>query len=459
MFERILRAILISISFLLPIISYSQGLGNSPYSSIGIGDVMNYTGGIRNIGMGNAGSAFLSKDYMNQLNPAGLANLRYHRNDSLVKLDVGYTLQYKFLTNGQASSESWGANIKYLAFSFPVSKIYSTSISLTPFTSVQNYYSYTSSFPNTFNYQVKNTDNGNGGIYQFQWANGFGITKNLSVGLSTIFNFGTINQESTTQLITDPNNPNAESQFGVQRKTNYSGVSFKPGIIYSKHLSKQNVNKEGIIGKQEKGIILNIGATAELYGPVNTKETKTTISRNLLNQIVLDSVTSQTRAPGYLPSVFRLGIGLEKTNVWTLAADFSYMNWSNYKNNQFKTDPSISASSFNLCVGAEHYIKNQLRTTRSNTIRAGFMYSSTPLIIDGHRIYDYSFSIGASLPVGVKRKGDEFGPTPRLPILNVAFVVGQRGNPGASDVLTETYYRLQLGMSIYNKWFNKRRIQ
>jgi len=461
MFERISRVILISIPFLLSIISYSQGLGNSPYSSIGIGDVMNYTGNVRNMGMGNAGSAFFSKEYVNILNPAGIANLKYHRNDSLTKYEVGMTLQYKFLTNGQATSDSWGANVKYLAYSFPVSKVYSTAISITPLSSVQNYYSYTSSFPNALNYMARYTYNGSGGIYQLQWANGIGVTKNISIGLATNFNFGTITQSSTTQLITDPYNSYTENTVGIQNKTNYSGLSFKPGIIFSKQFSNENKNTEGKIGMPEKGIRFNFGATVEFNSTINSKQTVYSFVQNTASLNLLDSAVSQTRAPAYLPSVYRIGIGLQKPNQWTLAADLVVYNWSSYSKNQFNNDSYYAKSSFNLCVGAERQLTNQKRFTRSNTIRTGFMLSSTPLLINGETVYDYSFSIGGSLPVGVKKKEDDFtGRTARLPALNIALVVGQRSSPGSiPGSLTETYYRLNVSMLIYQKWFNKRRIQ
>jgi len=93
------------------------------------------------------------------------------------------------------------------------------------------------------------------------------------------------------------------------------------------------------------------------------------------------------------------------------------------------------------------------RALRVRTYRTGLSYSATQISIDGHRLYDYSVSFGTTLPVGVRSKN-----AIALPKLNVAFVVGQRST-FSSGQLTETYYRLYLGMTISDKWFNKRRIQ
>src|SRR6187431_2261142 len=114
--------VLLSISFFVAIISNAQGLGNSPYSRVGIGDLMSYRGNIRNMGMGYAGSSLMSKDYMNVLNPAGLANFKYQTNDSLVKFDVGFTMQYKSFKAGDTHSTSTGANVNNFAITLPISK-------------------------------------------------------------------------------------------------------------------------------------------------------------------------------------------------------------------------------------------------------------------------------------------------------------------------------------------------
>jgi len=475
MFTEFKRLVLIIILFFIVAFSYSQGLGNSPYSRIGIGDIMNNRGSIRNTGMGSVGSTLMSKEYMNLLNPAGLANFKYKHRDSLVKFDVGFTVQFNTLKNDVNSSSSNGANINHIAFSFPVSKVYSTGIALAPFSIVQNNFNYQAPISNDpNNYSAKYNYSGTGGIYQFQWMNGIGLTKNLSVGVTTAFNFGNITQEASTQLITDIYQPDKENEVGSIRKTGYSGISFKPGVIYEKQLFRKDsvfyMDPYGIrhdtVKKVALPIFFRLGGSVEFFPGIKATETRNLFIRNPKNQIVTDSVLTKGSAKAYLPTSIRFGTSFEKPGNWTLAADVVYTDWSSYAKNAFKND-ALNAYALGLYVGGEfipqfNTSKEHKRTYRAHrirTYRAGFMYTATPLEIAGKRLYDYSFSIGASIPVGVRTKTDQARMfVPQLPKVNIALVAGQR-TTFAADQLTETYYRIQLSMVIYDRWFMKRRIQ
>jgi len=326
------RLVLLSISFLLTIFSYAQGLGNSPYSSIGIGDMMNYRGSIRNMGMGYAGSTLGSKDYINFLNPAALPNFKYKYVDSLVKFDVGFSVQYKTFTTGSSSSNSLGANINHIAFSFPVSRIFTTGLMLTPLSIVQNNYSFTTTVANDPNgYTSLNKFVGNGGIYQFQWMNGMSITKNISVGLTTSYNFGNTTQEASTQLITDPLNPDQENEVGSIRQINYSGVSFKPGFICNKQLyKKDSVSYVDPYGEKHDSIIrvpipvfFKFGAATEFSPNVKATEAHEVFVRNSRNLLTIDSTMTQSKSKMHLPTTCRIGTSLESPGRWSIAADLA----------------------------------------------------------------------------------------------------------------------------------------
>jgi hypothetical protein len=467
MFNVYKRLALLAISFFISILSFAQGLGNSPYSRVGLGDIMNQRGTIRNMGMGYAGSSLTSKEYINFLNPAGLANFKGKYSDSLVKFDVGFTIQYKTVTGGGISSNSNGANINHLAFTFPVSKVYTMGLMLAPMTTVQNKYSYTSSVPNDpNNYSAIYKYVGDGGIYQFQWMNGIGITKDLSLGVTASYNFGNITQEASSQLITDASNPDKENEIGTKRKTNYSGLSFKPGFIYNRQLTigdtvfyRDSTGRRLSIKKIPEPISFKFSGALEVFPDIKGTESRALIIRNPKNQLTLDSTLSKSTSHAYIPTTYRIGTSFEKAGNWTLAGDIAYTNWSNFDKNKFKND-SLSSASYSISIGGEWTPQSVYkdkskgyRLHRLKTYRAGFCYSQTPIVVAGSRLYDYSASIGASIPVGFRTKDK-----PLLPKLNVAFVVGQRST-FSSDQVSEMYYRLHLSMTIYDKWFHKRRIQ
>lgn len=494
--------VLLSILFFIAVTSNAQGLGNSPYSRVGIGDLMNYRGTIRNMGMGYAGSSLMSKDYMNLLNPAGLANFRNPKTDSLVKIygkqyvdslvkfDVGFTIQYKSFKAGETHSTSSGANVNNLAFTFPVSKVYTSGFMLAPLTIVQNKYSYKDTISNDpNNYSALYKYLGNGGVYQFQWMNGVGITRDLALGMTVAYNFGTITQDRTTQLITDPNYPDAENEVGAQKKTNYSGVSFKPGLIYKRQLFERKRHvyysvdstrkfaedssiyysldsiKHVRVTKKVSPINFNFGASAELFPGVKATEEQSLFVRNSKNLITSDSTVSKSTDKINFPTTYRLGASLENPGLWLIAADFVYTDWSNFDKNKAK-DSELNASSYTFAIGGEIMPRNFVKKTtkiyrghRVKTYRAGFSYTATPVNIAGKTLYDYAFSLGASIPVGVRSKGSvNTAYVPILPKVNIALVLGQRSTFTATQ-LSETYLRLQLSMTLYDKWFHKRRIQ
>jgi hypothetical protein len=69
---------------------FAQGLGNSPYSAIGLGELLSSAYSPNN-GMGDAGVSSANPLYINALNPALLARNRY------TMFDVGVIGQYKGL--------------------------------------------------------------------------------------------------------------------------------------------------------------------------------------------------------------------------------------------------------------------------------------------------------------------------------------------------------------------------
>ncbi len=474
MFNEFKGFALLVLLFFTTLVSMAQGLGNSPYSRVGIGDLMQYRGNIRNMGMGYTGSSLSSKEYMNVLNPAGLGNFRREYTDSLVKFDVGFTIQYKTFKTGNSQSTSTGANINNLAFTFPVTKTYTTGFMLSPLSIVQNKYSYQDSVANDPNhYSTKYKYLGNGGVYQFQWMNGVGITKNLALGLTVAYNFGSITQESTSQLIINQYVPDYENEVGSQKKSNYSGLSFKPGFIYKKQLLKRikytyySADSSFIdsVVKVNRPIYFKIGGSVDLYSGMKSTVKQSLFVRNPNNLLITDSTFSTSSGKVNFPKTYRLGASFENPGYWLVAADIIYSDWSNFNKNGVK-DNELNASSYTFALGGEiiprNFVKNSSKIYRGHrvkTYRAGVSYTATPVNIGGRNLYDYSFSIGASLPIGLRSKGSaNTAYVPILPKVGVAFVVGQRSTFAANQ-LSETYFRLQLSMTLYDKWFNKRRIQ
>ncbi|TAE95888.1 MAG: hypothetical protein EAZ80_08905, partial [Runella slithyformis] len=107
----------------------AQGLGNSPYSALGIGE--QYSSGFStNNGMGDVGVSSANGLYINPMNPALLVRNRY------TTFDVGLLGNYKLLKDSRQQQREFGGNLGYIALSFPAGPKWSLGFSLKPYSYV-----------------------------------------------------------------------------------------------------------------------------------------------------------------------------------------------------------------------------------------------------------------------------------------------------------------------------------
>ena len=92
----------------------AQGLGNAPYSRIGLGEYNPNVGGVRQAGMGGVGLAAPNAINVNELNPALLCFT------NRTTFEAGYTGQYKTIRNATAKNQSGSGTLGYLALAVPL---------------------------------------------------------------------------------------------------------------------------------------------------------------------------------------------------------------------------------------------------------------------------------------------------------------------------------------------------
>jgi len=81
------------------------------------------------------------------------------------------------------------------------------------------------------------------------------------------------------------------------------------------------------------------------------------------------------------------------------------------------------------------------------TYSAGIKYMQTGLRINNTSVNDYGISFGVALPMGKK-----------LSLLNLGFDLGRRGTTN-NGLVKEKYANFRVGLTLNDKWFNKRKIQ
>jgi hypothetical protein len=423
----------------------SQNLGTSPYSKIGVGDILNPIT-VQGLGMGGVSVSTYNQDYIHLMNPAASTNKKGHYADSLVKIEGAYTIQSKTMYAATTSDKVMGSNLRYIAMSFPLGKRWNTTLALQPFSMKLHSFTQTEPVANDPNgLNVKYNFEGKGGMYQIAFNNGWGISKSLSAGLGLAYLFGPSTTTITSQLITDPTAEfQNETSFGISRKINHKSLAIKPGLHYRKQ-----IQRAADTTKVFDGIFMNIGATVELFTTLNMSVEETLIRTSAINQTSNDTVINSFTQHGELPARFNFGFSFDRPHKWMAGLEGGFSNWK--KGFRYIEEPGQQYQlGWNIGIGGE-IRPNAKKQWRAWIYRIGARYEQLPYTVSGISISDISGSVGVSIPVGVRGHGGA-----SLPKINAAFVFGQRGTT-QNNLIREVYMRVQLSILITDKWFTRRK--
>ena len=404
--------------------SLAQGLGNSPYSALGLGELLPATN-IANIGMGGIGISYASPFYLNSQNPALLA-----RRSRFTIFEVGMLGQQKSISqlvrNEPITQRDFGGNLNYLALAFPLSSRWNTSISLRPYSYI-DYQTRTYGRIDGTIYETQFNYTGKGALNRASISNGVRLGKNIYVGADASFIFGNVATSSNSQVLI-----NSESDIIVSRlnQTSYSDIIWNLGAAWRPSLGKDYV--------------LNIGATFAPKSNLSASETE--VYHQLLGgREVSGNDTIRTNSEGRvpLPQHLQFGITLEKNNQLAIGVEAGMQSWSQFRT--ITNQPGNFRDGLHTAVGIEYTPKpNSTRYRDLITYRAGFQYNKMPYQIDGLQVTDVNGSLGFSIPVGAYFVNH----------INLAFVGGQRGALTGAQV-RERYYKVAIGFSLNDWWFRK----
>jgi long-subunit fatty acid transport protein len=416
----------------------AQGLGNSPYSRIGLGEYNANTGGVRQMGMGGVGLAAPNSVNVNELNPA----LLYYT--SRTTFEAGYNGQYKTVKNANASSRSGSATLGYFAMSVPLSTRWGAAVGLKPLSSVD----YESNTQQPIANKPEDLElvqlRGTGGVSEAYLAQGVRLAKGFTVGFTASYVFGTVDETTGTTLQIANSTDDAVKSVDRQH-TRYSDFAFRAGAHY-RH-------------KVGKSLSMNLGGVYSFAHQLNGIQTNTR-ERERSNGTLIgtSTVLSDGRGNAYVPALAQVGISLDNDKNWSLNLDVAQQQWSQFRN--FTSNGPALENTLRVGLGGEispdpgsveHYFQRV-------TYRAGISFAQMPYQPGGNTLYDRSVSWGFAFPLPTA--------TPlEATTFSLAFIYGMRGNTslletgtGSSNV-QENYIRGQLGVTLNNRWFIKRRLQ
>lgn len=417
--------ILSLIILVINITSWGQSDLSTPYSRFGLGDI--YTGTPNTIlkGMGGVANAMSDRSLLNPSNPASYASI-----DSLSFLfDAGFYIKTASFSTSNLTENGSNASFDYASIGLSATKRWKIGLGIMPYSNRE--YNVITSHENPGSYNV--AFQGEGGLSRVFFANGIKINKDLSVGITASYIFGTLFDNTSVYFpdstfflngkrSIDMRISDFKLDYGVIYKLPISGHDITVGLTYSQG-SKIASKRDIFIRNMFKGFDNNVES------PVDT-----------LKYIEDESVNIK------VPGGFGLGVKYDKGDGWIFGADFNWAGWKGFTMNG--VNDSLQ-NSWNVAVGASYRPESTSisKYYKKITYRAGFHFDQTYYNIYGKSINKYGLTLGIGLPV------------PRsLTSFNVALEFGSMGTI-KNDLVKETYFNISISMSIHDRWFIKKRYQ
>jgi hypothetical protein len=387
----------------------------SPYSIIGIGDLeQSYFN--RTSGMANTGIAYSNNNYITINNPASISNLT---NQLFLVETSGRAKFVQYSGSGVAPGLSaQDFSIEKLSLGIRINKWWGAAVGLMPFSTSNYTFSGNQSLQGS-NLTLPVDYDGSGGVNRFFFANGFRITKNLSLGATASYLGGSLLQQDslfssdvTSSIFTTKNIylRNLYLDFGLQYHIKISKKwNATLGFTYAPETPLRALNT--VLIKDGKGDTLS-----------NTTLSNTTFT---------------------LPNTTGFGLSIVKDNKLTFLADYRYQAWSplNLSGNNYQL---INSNRYS--VGFEYskqkeYVGNKYE--RLN-LQAGLFYNQSYLQINTQQVNDRGFTLGAG-----------FNSRRSTLSYHLAFEYGIRGS--SSIPVKENYANFTIGLSYKDFWNTKGR--
>ncbi len=435
-------ALLTAVATLFAGSALGQGLGNSPYSRLGLGDYTGNYGGVRQLGMGGTGLAAPNTGNVNELNPALLAYT------PRTTWEAAFNAQVKTVSNAAISNRNGSGTLGYLALAVPLNKRWGAAIGLKPYSAV-DYQAINAGAVNGDPSAVATRQySGTGGLSEAYFAHGIHVLRDLNIGGSASYVFGTIDQTTGTTINT-PNTPNiAAPQLVVDEELlRYSDFLFRASAHYRHKLGKT--------------LNMNVAGVHTFQANLKASRQRITEQRNPNNGALIGPITQLSDDSGntIVPALSQVGLTLDNGSNWSGSLDASYQQWSKFNSFSLLSTAGLS-NTWRVAGGGEftpdpgsveHYFQRV-------TYRVGLSVAQMPYAPLGQRLYDRAVHWGFAFPLPTA--------TPlESTVINLAFIYGIRGNTsylygdnGTSNV-RENYLRVQVGATLSNRWFIKRRLQ
>lgn len=408
--------------------SYAQNGTISPYSIFGIGDVRN-TGTIENRAMGGL-QMYADSIHINLRNPAAYSKLR------LTAYSGGISHREFRLRDNVETQRVAVTNLEYLAVGFPLAPNAGLGFGIQPYTSVG--YDLVSQTTNAAGDTITNVFTGEGGLNRVFLSLGFEPIKNLSLGATLNFNFGTLDYERIQSV--------QNVQFGTldRRSSRISGFD----LVYAANYTPSIGEKYTLFLHAGVDTQVNlVSENSERIGSFSLQDGQE------IEVIDLDLDAQNLRNTELkIPTRTTIGLGFGEEKKWFLGGEYAFQQLSTFENAFLGQENVRYDDASTLAIGG-YYVPDYAALSgifNRITYRAGLRYDQTGLIVSDKAINNFGITFGFGIPI--TGTGSD-----RFSNLNVGFELGRRGTR-AAGLVEESYLNINIGLSLNDRWFLKRRI-
>jgi len=408
-----IKAIIFAFLSFLTVGITAQNNTNSPYTRFGYGRLED-PGFSKSQSMGGVAYGLRSRVNMNPANPASNSSI----DSTSFLFEFGVSGLFSNFSSGASSVNTFTSNLDYLAFQLPVTKWMGMSVGLIPYSLVGYNYGTLDTISSTLT--QTQTFYGSGGISQVYVGFAATVWNRLSLGVNMYYMFGSINNirsttptssSVTTYSTSQTSNlyvQNLNFRYGLQYEEIFDRHSFCIGLVYD-HLSKLN----GEFSQITTGVV--------------------------------SDTTSADSLRFDIPSLYGAGFTYTYDNRLTIGADYTLQEFSKARY-YGKTD--TLSNRYKISLGGEYIHKpNGNKYIDRMHWRLGANYSNSYVKFHDIGTQTVAVTCGLGFPLRTTKT-----------MINVNF---EYGNIGTSQhtLLSESYFKVGLNLTLNELWFFKQRIQ
>ena len=419
-----IRKIAIALLLITAFASHAQNSTISPYSFFGVGD-LRASGTIENQQMGGLG-IYADSIHVNLQNPAAYGKLK------LTTYTFGGSHREFRLKTFEEEQNTSVTNMDYIGLAFPVGQKFGVGLGVKPRSSVG--YALDAESTDVNGDIVTNIFSGDGGLNQVYFSVGYSILPNLQIGATLKYNFGKLENQRLQSV--------EGVQFGTidSRESDVDGFDFNYGLIYTPKIGEKY--------------------TLFTSARVNTQANLVSTNSQRIGSFAVDSgeevevVEVDLEAQGLkntelkIPTVASFGLGFGQDKKWFVGAEYSFQDYSSFENRFVSVENLEYIDASSMAFGV-YFIPDYASFTsylKRVNYRAGLRYDKTGLMINGKEINNFGITFGFGLPLGGSFSN-----------LNLGFELGRRGTTDA-NLIEESYLKIGIGLSLNDRWFQKRKI-